>query len=461
MKTVVSIKITLVSILALACLVLPARADDLVVPKGSSKQIPVAEGIRKVTVGNPNIIDARPTDDGRTLIVNGVGEGASELVIERLQGTNLFYKVVVRADLAQLLEQIKELLSDVEGLEIKTVGDKIVLKGNIVTKSGYDRVAQVVAAYSGVLLNMSKFDRTEMNKYVEAAIVKDIGLDSVTAKVTEDTVMLEGIVYSEAEKERATEIARLKQPNVKNLLRVQEVMIESDMQFIQVDSVSGKDTGYNVLKNMGIDVGGEMKGGGTGKPTATWGVSGSASVKINALVSSGQGKILIQKNVSAKSGTEGTAMVGGELGIAVSGNVGGSVEKIKYGMLLKVTPTLQGRDTILSKVSVEVSRPIPAGRNAYALDKSETSTTVMCKVGESIVLSGLVEALSSGNAEKTPGVGDIPLLNLFFSEKTSSKVKKELLVVLTPRVLFPDAAKGPAFSEERKQSLEGTDPTKK
>jgi pilus assembly protein CpaC len=130
-------------------------------------------------------------------------------------------------------------------------------------------------------------------------------------------------------------------------------------------------------------------------------------------------------------------------------------------MLLKVTPTLQGRDTILSKVSVEVSRPIPAGRNAYALDKSETSTTVMCKVGESIVLSGLVEALSSGNVEKTPGVGDIPLLNLFFSEKTSSKVKKELLVVLTPRVLFPDAAKGPAFSEERKQSLEGTDPTKK
>jgi len=447
--------------LAVAILSLPVRAQDFIVPKGSSKQIPVVEGIRKVTVGNPNIIDARPTDDGRTLIVNGVGEGASELIIERLQGTNLFYKVVVRADLAQLQEQIKELLSEVEGLEIKTIGDKIVLKGNIITKSGYDKVTQVVSAYSGVLLNMTTFDRREMNKFVEAAILRDIGLEGITAKVTEDTVMLEGIVYSETEKTRATEIAKLKVPNVRNLLTVQEVMIETDVQFLQVDTTSGTDTGYNVLKNMGISVGGDMKGAGTGKPAATWGVSANASVKINALVSSQNGKVLVQKNVSAKSGSEGTAQVGGEIGIAVSGNVGGNVEKIKYGVILKVKPILRGRDTVESMVTVEVSRPVPAGKNAYALEKNETTTTVMCKVGETVILSGLASALSFGGSEKTPVVGDIPLLNLFFAEKSSSKTKKEVLVALTPRVLLPTAATGAAFSEERKKALEGTDPSKK
>jgi pilus assembly protein CpaC len=146
-------------------------------------------------------------------------------------------------------------------------------------------------------------------------------------------------------------------------------------------------------------------------------------------------------------------MVGGEFGVSSAGNVGGTLDKIQYGMILKVKPTLQGRDTILSTVTVELSMPVPAGRNAYSLDKSETTTTVLCKVGESIVLSGLVQALSSGSKEKTPVVGDIPLLNLFFSEKTSSKNKKEVLVVLTPRLVLPDAATGPAFGEERKKLL--------
>jgi len=262
------------------------------------------------------------------------------------------------------------------------------------------------------------------------------------------------------EKERATEIAKLRVPNVRNLLRVQEVMIETDVEFVEVNDTGGTDFGNNILKSLGMAANSSMQGGGTGKPSLSWGANAAAAVKINALVSSGQGRVLVQKNVSAKSGSEGRAMVGGELGVPIAGNVGGSLEKIQYGVILKVKPTLQGRDTIVNAVTLEVSMPVPAGRNAYALDKNETSTTVMCKVGESVVLSGLVQTLGSSSKEKTPIVGDIPLLNLFFSEKTSTKQKKEVVVLLTPRVLLPDVAKGPAYSEERKQLLEGKDSAK-
>ena len=99
--------------------------------------------------------------------------------------------------------------------------------------------------------------------------------------------------------------------------------------------------------------------------------------------------------------------------------------------------------------------PVPAGRNnAYNLDKSETQTTAMCKVGESVVLSGLVQAIGLNSKEKTPGIGDIPLLNLFFSEKSSSKKKKEVVVVLTPKPVFPRADSSQPFGEERRKLLD-------
>ncbi len=147
-------------------------------------------------------------------------------------------------------------------------------------------------------------------------------------------------------------------------------------------------------------------------------------------------------------------MVGGEFGIPVSGNVGGTLEKVQFGVILKVKPTLQGRDTIVNVVSVEVSMPVAAGRNAYSLDKSETQTTVMSKVGETVVLSGLVQTLGNHAKEKTPLLGDVPLLNLFFSEKSSSKTKKEVVVMLTPRPVFPQVSSAQPLGEERKKLLE-------
>ena len=112
-----------------------AFADDVIVLKGSSAQIPVPDGIKKIIVANPAVIDARPSDDGLSVLVNGLGLGNSELRIQKLQGADLVDNVVVQNNLDQTLSEVKDLLSDVEGLEIKTLGNKILFKGNLLTKS--------------------------------------------------------------------------------------------------------------------------------------------------------------------------------------------------------------------------------------------------------------------------------------------------------------------------------------
>ncbi len=433
-----------------------ASAEELSVAKGSSARISV-ESFRRIIVANPAIIDARPSDDGRSIVVSGLSEGQSELRIERLQGPDVIYRVSVRADLQELMTQIQDLLSDVEGLEIKVVGDKIVLKGNVLTKSGYEKVSQVVGAYSGVILNMAKLDRTAMNKYVEAAILKDIGSDNITVRINEDTAILEGVVYSDADMKRAIDMAKLRVPNVTSLLRVQEIMIETDVLFVQISKDADSSFGNNVLKNFSATGVGGFAGSTAAKPPVTYAVNGTATATINALVSNSKAKILERPHLSTKSGGEGHFQSGGEVYFSVAGNVGGSLEKVEFGVILKVKPTMQGRDRIVNDVTVEVSVPSAKPQGTFSLDKFETQSTAMCKVGESIVLSGLMETLKSRFKEKTPLLGDIPLLSLFFAEQGRQADNKELLVLITPTPVFPQASTSPSYSKDREQLLKDTD----
>lgn len=434
-----------------------ARSGDLVVLKGASLLVSVND-IRKVTVTDPNVIDAKPDKDGQSVLISGLTEGSSELRIERLQGEDWTTNVVVRSDLTQMFNQIKELLSDIEGLEIKIVGNKIVLQGKILTKSDSDKVDKVIGAYSGVILNMSTFDTSGMSHAYEEAILQEIGLDTITARVIGDTVVLEGVVYSAADMKRAEEIARLKIPNVRNLLTVQEVMIETDVQFVEVTTDKNKDIGYNVLDTLQIN-GQSASTAGTGIkgfPTL-FGVSGSANAKIQALVGSGTGKIVASPHLSTKSGEAGNFQSGGTKYFSISGNVGGSLQSVDYGVIVKVKPTMQGRDRILNEVTVEVSMPIPDASGVLTLDKYSTACTALCKVGESMVLSGMVQKIMSKNDSKTPLLGDVPLLSLFFSNKTADNQRKDFVIVVTPQPVFPTPSSGKPFGEQHETLLQDKD----
>jgi type II secretory pathway component GspD/PulD (secretin) len=51
-------------------------------------------------------------------------------------------------------------------------------------------------------------------------------------------------------------------------------------------------------------------------------------------------------------------------------------------------------------------------------------------------------------------LGDIPLLNLFFNAKTKSRAKKQLVLLLTPRLVMPEATTPAPLSDESRKLLE-------
>jgi pilus assembly protein CpaC len=273
-------------------------------------------------------------------------------------------------------------------------------------------------------------------------------------------VILEGIVYSQSDADRAIQIAKLRVPNVTSLLKVQEVMIETDVEFVQVSTDNSKDMGYNVLDSLGVSLGAAGNGVSTagGSFPVSYGVSATASAQLKALLGNGSGKIVAQPHLSTRSGDSGSFQSGGTKYFAVPAAVGpSSLQSVDYGVILKVKPVLQGKDRIENEVAVEVSIPVADSTGVLTLQKYDTTCTSVCKVGESMVLSGMTQTIANKNSSKTPLLGDIPLIDLFFSNKTADKQKNEFVIVVTPQPVFPTASSDQPYGESHQKIIQNKD----
>jgi len=65
--------------------------------------------------------------------------------------------------------------------------------------------------------------------------------------------------------------------------------------------------------------------------------------------------------------------------------------------------------------------------------KEMIDTHVIMKFGQTVILSALLDNTDSMYIDKTPILGDIPVINTLFRQKITSKTKNTVYVFLTPR----------------------------
>jgi pilus assembly protein CpaC len=351
---------------------------------------------------------------------------------------------VSHTELLAMMDQTKELLSAVAGLEIKTVGSKIVFDGKIKIPADMEKIKRVIAAYPGAVIDLTAFDPAGMTDALKNAVAKDLreaGLQSVAVEANGENVVLQGVVSNDGELTNAIETAKLRTPNVKCLLRVREEMIETDLQFVEVDRQSGSAFGENLFNN-NIVFTPSFSAANRGLPGLSLGAT--ATYKLNTALTAANGRTVYQEHVSGASGQEVAFKQGGTI-------YAPGIPPVPYGVIIRVKPTLLGNGGILSDVSVEISTAVFQGE--VTTREFRTSTSVMSRIGETVVLSGFAEALGTASTDKSPVLGDIPLLNLLFASKSKSKSHKDAVLLLTPRPSWPEQATGPAFSSQSKGLL--------
>mgnify|MGYP003572628665 CR=1 FL=1 len=208
-------------LVALAAFTAGAEVMELRLSPDASARVDVPAGIRKIFISNPSIVDAQPDADGSAVLVTGLKTGKAEVRIGRLTGEDLVYRIEVEPELQDLANQVRDMLSDVEGLNVKVLGDRIVLEGELLTRASSQQAQAVADAFGDQVVNLTKLDEAGYTRNVKKALEKEINLKTVAVKVDGERLTLTGTVPSQEDLERVKEIAKKRAAKVTILLQVE------------------------------------------------------------------------------------------------------------------------------------------------------------------------------------------------------------------------------------------------
>jgi len=108
---------------------------------------------------------------------------------------------------------------------------------------------------------------------------------------------------------------------------------------------------------------------------------------------------------------------------------------------MTVTPQISEGDQVLLNLTVEVSQTTESSIGldpnlvGPTLRKTETNTQVVVRDSATGIIGGLLQDRITRRRGQTPLVGDLPLLGWLFRNKSDTRSKSNLVILVTPTVL--------------------------
>ena len=319
-----------------------------------------------------------------------------------------------------------------------------------------------------------------MAKYIE----QQIGLPNVHVDKVDDRVILRGKVKNQKEMERAILIAttyletdqevtgegeKMANVNITNLLEIEnpvQINLEAlvldistaktnyfGFQYANASSISKTETGYDITFGTVGTFNGGQNYAHFGKPFM------NVDVQVQALVQNGDARVLSRPNITTLSGEKAEILIGGSIPLPVTDSDGGvNVSWKDYGIKLNVEPKLDTDSKITAKVETEVStldydHAVTSSVGTFpAMTKRTASAAINLESGMTMVIGGLLNSQDGKTIKKIPLLGDIPIIGEFFKHTTKSKDKRELMILIRPRIV--ETGEPAKMSKELKEMYE-------
>jgi type IV pilus assembly protein PilQ len=121
----------------------------------------------------------------------------------------------------------------------------------------------------------------------------------------------------------------------------------------------------------------------------------------------------------------------------------GGFEDKEFGNSLIVTPSINKDSFVSLTVQPEISNKVGDATFQFGgatvaspiIDKRTFDSNVLIRSGDTLAIGGLLQDEVSKGRTKVPILGDIPLFGNVFQEKVNSRVKRNLLVFVTPTII--------------------------
>ena len=417
---------------------------------GTQKVVSVP-GITRIAVGDPAIADVKTIGNNQILVI-GAGEGKTTLLVWKSSGQRVSFLVSVRKqDPSDVINEIKKLLGEIEGVSVRMVGDRIYLDGQAYTTQDAERIEEVVNLYPNVKSfvkvapNAKKLVAQNLNNAFQKA-----GLKNVQANVVGATIFLEGSVESQQDMQKAELITKAIGEKVENLLVVGiKRMILSEVQFVEIRRNSRDRYGVkyptDISGNLGanLTINKELFPSTFADGAMSVAGSGTSSFALGFQSNDGYGRLLAQPKLVCASGEKAEFLAGGEVPIPLITNNQFAVEFKEYGVILKLRPTADRNGNIQTEIEAEASEvdPSVSVQSIPGFRTRKVTTNVTVRHGETIVLSGVFSHDEQKAVSKLPGLGHIPIIGELFKNRSFDTTKRELVIFVTPRIVNPDSDK--------------------
>ncbi len=368
---------------------------------GEARVLPVS--VNRIVVGNGKVISVSSIASNQLLVL-AEGAGTSTLQLWLKDGSQQKMTVVVlEANLKQTLADIERLLSSVDNVKARVAGSRIVLEGEMVSDSDQERAQAIQKMYPDQVVNFVGKVGWEKMIYLDVKVLE------LTEKGSRDL----GIRWD----------SQINGPHAGVLA---DIASNDLYRYVPNAEQSGLDFNNVLLPNR------------VWPPKGFITLASLITSKINLLVQDGEAEVLAAPSLTTRSGSKARFVAGGEIPLPVQGAFGQtSVEFKEYGIILDVTPVTDKSGAIYAKVDVEVSsldRSV-AVLGIPGLLKRHSQSEFNSKDGETVVLNGLYSYERSGDTQKVPGLGGLPLIGGLFRNKGSSSSTREVAIIITPRIV--------------------------
>jgi pilus assembly protein CpaC len=378
-----AISLGLMALLVLGLTSIPTgdalAAQEIILRVGESKTIYLGR-IKNVDVGNPSVIDVQTHPDGDKIVVFGVTQGYSSLVV----GT-IAYDITVVGDVEQLRKDIETLLLDIPGVDVLTSGNRVVIDGVVKRRDDMERVQAIITANPADIYSLVLLDERDIVRKAQ------VQLHFQVLEVSRSRDHEIGIDWSGGP--------------------VRLVM----------DTISYVQFGPGEIPD---------PEGGFRKPDDLLNFSSSVDVR----------RILDKDFFTTVSGESVEFHRGQELIFTVPGLTSGQILVKEVGLTVEALPVIDddGDIDLIIEIRFSTIGAMEFGGEVPSINMQYHRSHVQLREGESFALSGFFRREKGRTITGLPGLKDIPGLGVLFGSRDWQKGDTDGIIVLTPVLLDPD-----------------------
>ena len=368
-------------------------------------------GLSRVAVGNPEIADVQLLS-ARDFLLVGKKPGSTTLLVWGANGRQE-YMVTVTGENSGLAAMIERAIN-LPGVTVQMVGEKILLRGTVMNQYEKDLALKIAGLYTGTSPATSTSGSGSPGK----------AMDKTSGNVID----------------------------LLQMARPSQIRLEA--QVVEIASSNAKELGIQYGTRTGGDSDSKIDAQNTIYAGEDWNTRGwggwlvrhssTINASLTALITQGKARILSRPNVSTLSGEKAKILIGGSIPIPTNEDGSVTIQWKEYGVKLDIEPVVDQMDKITSKVHAEVSSldyshgVTQNGFTIPALSTREAEAVIHVSNGMTMVIGGLLNSEDSKTVSKIPLLGNIPILGEFFKHTSRTRDKRELIILITPRLVGED-----------------------